>query len=109
MFLIGSSANAFGDEFGAEMLTRCRDEMVEELERFRGLVHRHGLSVEDSELARAVAAFSRDPGSRARGLAIQEACRSVLAQLGRHDPAAAGAAGGPPMTLEADGLHALEA
>lgn len=82
MFLIGSTADAFGSEFGPDMLARCRDEMVEELDRFRALVQRHDVRIDVSELSSAVAAFARDPSSAARGLAVQQACRDVLWRLG---------------------------
>jgi signal transduction histidine kinase len=81
IFLIGSTADAFGSEFGADMLARCREEIVEELARFRALAQRHDVRIDVSELAWAVAAFARDPSSAARGLAVQQACRDVLRRL----------------------------
>jgi hypothetical protein len=98
MYLVGSTAHAFGGELRQEMLVRCAEEMLQELDRFRELVTRHGVSLDDSELHRAVAAFERDPGDAARGLAVQDACRGVLAQLGF----------GGPLDLVGDGPHALE-
>ena len=85
IYLIGSTADAFGDEFGPDMIARCRQEMTEELDRFRALAHRYDVHVDISELAWAVAAFARDPSNSARGLAVQQACQSVLQRLGPPD------------------------
>lgn len=82
IFLIGSTADAFGTDVGPGMLARCRDEMMQELDRFRSLARRHHVHVDISELASAVAAFARDPSGAARGLEVQEACQSVLDRLG---------------------------
>jgi hypothetical protein len=49
-----------------------------------------------------VAAFTRDPAGPARGLAVQQACQVVLAQLGRGED-------GPPIELEVDEPDAVEA
>ena len=101
IFLIGSTADAFAGEFSPDMLIRCCEEMAGELNRFRALVRRHGVPVDDSELARAVAAFTRDPAGTARGLAVQQACQIVLAQLGPGQE-------GLPIELEVDGHDAVE-
>jgi signal transduction histidine kinase len=82
IFLIGSTADAFGSEFGPDMLARCREEMVEELDRFRALAQLHEVRIDVSELTWAVAAFARDPSSAARGLAVQQACQNLLIRLG---------------------------
>jgi hypothetical protein len=47
MFLIGSTADGFGGEFAPDMLTRCCEEMADELNRFRALVRRHGVPIDD--------------------------------------------------------------
>jgi hypothetical protein len=109
MFLIGSTAHAFGTEFGRDALARCRDEMEREFKRFRGLARNHRVSVDVSELARAVAAFAREPSDPARGLAVQEACRAVLCQLGMLDGGPSGPRASGPIELDVNGLHALEA
>jgi hypothetical protein len=109
MFLIGSTAHAFGDEFGREALARCRDEMRGELERFRSMLRRQGLRLDVSELSRAVSAFRRAPASPARGLAVQEACRAVLLEIGLIDGPPASAPDTQPVELEVGGFHALEA
>ncbi|MGH2690801.1 MAG: hypothetical protein ACRDKW_18620 [Actinomycetota bacterium] len=109
MFLIGSTAHAFGAEFGGEALARCRDEMRRELARFRAMLRRQGLRLDVSELSRAVSAFGREPASPACGLAVQEACRAVLLELGLLDGPSAGPPDTQPVELEVDGLHALEA
>ncbi|MGH2721516.1 MAG: hypothetical protein ACRDJO_07930 [Actinomycetota bacterium] len=109
MFLIGSTAHAFGTEFGADALARCRDEMGRELKRFRSLLRHHRLDVDVSELSRAVTAFAREPADPARGLAVQEACRSVLVALGLLDGGSARPPDAASIELDVDGLHALEA
>jgi hypothetical protein len=109
MFLIGSTAHAFGAEFGDDALARCRDEMGRELKRFRSLLEHHHLGVDVAELSRAVTAFTREPADPARGLAVQDACRSVLLALGLLDPPPAAPADAAPIELQVDGLHALEA
>lgn len=109
MFLIGSTAHAFGTEFGVDALARCRDEMGREFKRFRSLLKHHHLDVDVSELTRAVTAFGREPADPARGLAVQEACRSVLLALGLLDGRSVRPADAASIELEVDGLHALEA
>ena len=107
IFLIGSTADAFGGSggelgpLGPDMLARCRDEMMQELDRFRVLAQRHKVHIDVSELVSAVAAFARDPSSAARGLAVQQACQSVLHRLGPPDD-------GRPIELGLEGPNAVE-
>lgn len=101
IFLIGSTADAFGADFGPDMLARCRDEMTQELDRFRALARRHDVRIDVSELISAVAAFARAPASAARGLAVQQACQSVLHRLGPPDD-------GRPIELGLEGPNAVE-
>jgi hypothetical protein len=107
MFLIGSTAHAFaGEPVGSDegILLRCRDEMVEELGRFRARVRVHGMTIDDAPLAAAVESFAQNPRDAAGCLAVQDACRAVLAQLGQaaSEPESASAA-------DLNGVHALEA
>ena len=102
MFLIGSTTDGFGSEFGSDMLTRCCEAMEDELSRFRTLVRLHGVPVDDAQLCCAVAAFTRDPAGPARGLAVQQACQLVLAQLGRGEA-------GLRIELDVDEPDAVEA
>ena len=102
IFLIGSTADAFGSEFGPDMLARCREEIVEELDRFRALAQRHDVHIDISELSWAVAAFARDPSSAARGLAVQQACRDILRRLELNGD-------GRPIQLDAGDLEGTDA
>lgn len=81
IFLIASTAHAFGREFGAGSLEASATEAAAQLERLRALIARHDVTLDLTELTRTIQAFLRDPGVDARGLAVEDACRAVLGEL----------------------------
>lgn len=81
IFLIASTAHAFGREFGAESLEASATEAVAQLERLLALLARHDVTLDLTELTRAIQAFLRDPAAAPRGLAVEDACRAVLGEL----------------------------